>query len=89
MARVDKGEWDKIRKSALSQCELTTNHEPPYICHRGPKHQGSHLDVDRDTWFDKYKGKWIIMPRKADESRGARGAYHGRHPSAMTTRRGQ
>lgn len=100
MARADKGKsqaymtpgkvrqaMDGIEKSNGVHCGRTTDHTDPYTCHRGPKHEGCHLDVDRDTWFDKYKGRWILMPRQDDGSRGARGGYRGR-TNVMTTRRG-
>lgn len=94
MSRVDKGERKgygdgglnqmtdgvQLRKSSV-HCGLTTPH--PYTCHRAPQHPGAHLDVDRDTWFDEYKGKWVIMPRQDDGSKGAR-AYKRN----MQTRKG-
>jgi hypothetical protein len=85
---VQEGRDGVPRKQSV-HCGLLTDHEIPYTCHRGRKHGGCHLDIDRDAWFDYYKGRWVVMPRTDDGTHGARGSYHGRHQSAMTTRRGQ
>lgn len=64
-----------LRAASGKQCGLSIVDVVELIltCQRADKHPGCHLDVDRDVWFDEYKGKWIIMPRSSTPVAAKRG----------------
>lgn len=66
-----------LKASSGKQCGTTLTDEAIYpvwlLCHRATSHQGCHLDVENDTWFDYYNGRWIIMPRSRLDGKAKRG----------------
>lgn len=65
-----------LRAAQGKQCGVTvTGDDSPVwlTCERAVKHEGCHLDVENDTWFDEYEGRWIIMPRQRLTQKAQRG----------------
>jgi hypothetical protein len=65
-----------LRAAAGRQCRLAVEWPGTDLvlrCHRGVKHQGCHLDVELDVWFDEYKDEWVIMPRAGQAATPERG----------------
>lgn len=66
-----------VRRDGRGTCGVTAAWVVLLTCHRAAKHDGCHLDVDADVWYDDSTGEWRFMPRLSG------GAYDRANPVRM------